>query len=111
MANTLSIEVLNSYKLLLGAGKISDFYNAMLENGYAYAGWAVGVAEGDTIAGRAALDFLNDSAMLGAIGANAEALSSDVIENIKIDMAQAYLDTLIIIAVIKGVRAVLSDLY
>ena len=93
MANTLSMEVLNSYKLLLDAGNISGFYDAMLNNGYAYAGWAVGVAEADTIAGRAALDFLNDSAMPGVIGSNAEALSSEVTANIKKDMAQAYLTT------------------
>lgn len=90
MANALSLEVLKSYQIYLDNGEISDFYTVMYEaNGYAYAGWARGVAEGDTIAGTAALDFLNDSAMLGAIGANAEALSSDVMESIKIDMAES----------------------
>ena len=94
MANILTLEELNSYQILLDNGDISGFYTVMLEtNDYAYAGWARGVARGDTIAGLAALDFLNDSAMPGVIGSNAEALSSEVTANIKKDMAQAYLTT------------------
>ncbi len=98
MANTLTLEQLNSAQLLLHEGKISDFYTLMRDNGYAYAGWAQGVADGDTIAGLAALDYLDDAAMVGAVGPEAEALSDETIKNIKADMAQEYLDTLIDIA-------------
>jgi hypothetical protein len=87
MANTLTLEQLNSFQLLLRDGKISDFYNLMRENGYAYAGWAQGVADGDTIAGLAALDYLKDSAMAGAVGAKAQVLSTETIQNIKADLA------------------------
>jgi hypothetical protein len=79
MANTLTLEQLNSAQLLLGEGKISDFYTYMRDNGYAYAGWAQGVADGDTIAGMAALDYLNDAAMVGAVGPEAQALSDEKI--------------------------------
>lgn len=49
MANTLTLTQLNAYQLLLDAGDVSGFYTRLLDNGYAYAGWAGGVADGDTL--------------------------------------------------------------
>ncbi len=94
----IELKQLNSFKLLLDKGDISGFYTLMLNNGYAYAGWARGVADGDSIAGLAALDFLNDSAMLGAIGSEVESPNPSVIQNIKQGMADSYLATLKAIA-------------
>ncbi|MGD9169497.1 MAG: calcium-binding protein, partial [Candidatus Thiodiazotropha sp.] len=98
MANRLTMEQLDSFQMLLQDGKISEFYTLMRENDYAYAGWAQGVADGDTIAGLVALDYLIDSAMAGAVGPEVQALSDEQIQNIKADMAQEYLNTLISIA-------------
>ena len=95
MVETLTLEQLKVAQALLKAGKTSDFYTLMLGYGYTYAGWAQGVADADTIAGLAALDYLNDSAM-------PEGLPAETIENIKAGMAQAYLDTLIVIAQEEG---------
>ena len=87
MANTLTLEQLQSFRHLLNAGNVSQFYTLMRDNGYAYAGWAQGVVDGDTIAGLAALDYLNDSAkMMGAVGPEATELPPETIHNIKADM-------------------------
>jgi len=79
MPNTLSLAQLNSYELLINDSNISGFYTALLNDGYLYAGWAGGVADGDTISGLAALDFLNDTAMMGAVGPEADGLSDSIL--------------------------------
>jgi hypothetical protein len=98
MANTLTLTQLDAYQLQLNTGDISGVYTSLLNNGYAYAGWAGGVADGDTVSGVAALDFLTDSAMVGAFGPECTVLSPERIQTIKQQMAQSYLDTLKAIA-------------
>lgn len=65
MANTLLLAQLQSCQQLLNDGQIRDFYTFMLNSGYEYASWARGVAEGDSLAGLSAMDFLTDSAYTG----------------------------------------------
>lgn len=59
MANILTPSKLSALEGLLDQGRISDFYTLLLGEGYAYAGWARGVANADSISGRAAMDFLS----------------------------------------------------
>lgn len=54
MPVSISVEQLDSFRLLIAQGRIGDFYTLMLESGYSYAGWARGVARGDTLSGLAA---------------------------------------------------------
>lgn len=98
MPASLTYEQLLSYESFIEAGEIRTFYSIMLSHGYNYAGWAKGVAEEDTISGLAALDYLNDSAMVGAIDTEGEGVSDAVITNIKTGMAREYLATLLTIA-------------
>ncbi len=98
MADSLTLQQLQQYKLLLVDGKISEFYSVMLAHGYNYAGWAKGVADGDSVAGLSATEFLTGSAMMGVGGLEGRILTQTEIQNIKKGMADAYLNTLIAIA-------------
>lgn len=98
MANAITLEQLSQYQSLLNDGNISGFYSVMLAQGYSYAGWAQGVADGDSIAGLSASEFMTGSAMIGVGGLDGQTLSAGTIQNIKQGMAQAYLDELIDIA-------------
>lgn len=62
-------------------------YTELQDNGYTYAGWAKGVATNQTATGQAANGFLNNS--------SAQNLSSEQMNQIKTDMAENYLNTLI----------------
>jgi Ca2+-binding RTX toxin-like protein len=79
-----------------------EVYKELLQKGYDYAGWAVGVAAGSSITGREAYDFLTKSALAG-IGIEAtRALTEADIKKIKVDMADAYLRTLRDAAIANG---------
>jgi hypothetical protein len=94
MPKRISKTQLQDMQQLLDQGRISDFYNQMSDAGYAYASWANGVVKTDTLAGLSAVDYLNGSAMMGVGLQVCRNISEEQIQNIKSDMAQAYLDEL-----------------
>jgi Ca2+-binding RTX toxin-like protein len=94
MAKRISKSQLHDMQQLLDQGRISDFYNQMSDAGYAYATWANGVVNTDTLAGLSAVDYLNGSAMMGVGMQVCRNISDEQIQSIKSDMAQAYLDEL-----------------
>ena len=53
-----------------GVTAATQVYQQLLDKGYNYSGWAKGVAEGSTITGREALDFLTNSSLMG-VGSDA----------------------------------------
>jgi VCBS repeat-containing protein len=77
---------------------ISSVYASLKAQGYAYAGWAKGVADGDTLAGISATEYVSQTALMGLSGAQCTNLSQGDIATIKLGMANAYLATLQLIA-------------
>jgi len=62
-------------------------YTLLNEQGYAYGGWARGVAAGDSISGQSALSYLQGTALMGMGGEACRNLSPQQIDAIRIDMA------------------------
>ncbi|CAG2147354.1 hypothetical protein LMG19282_03139 [Cupriavidus campinensis] len=91
---TLNSTDLARLETVLRSGDVNGFYTEMLDRGYMYAGWGRGVANGDTIAGVAALDYLQGSALMGASGEACRNLSDEQVQSIKTGMAEAYLTAL-----------------
>ncbi|HFQ91740.1 MAG TPA: hypothetical protein ENK29_02535, partial [Chromatiales bacterium] len=81
-----------------GVNAARQVYRQLYDKGYNYAGWALGVANGDSITGVSALNYLDASAMMGLGGDQCRNLSSAEIDKIRVDMATGYLDTLYQIA-------------
>ncbi len=98
MPNSLSLVQINQLQAELVSGEIDGVYSALEKNGYSYAGWAAGVANGDTLAGVVAVDFLSGTAMMGIGSFACQNLTPEQIQNIKVGMAAAYLNTLSVIA-------------
>lgn len=94
MSKKISMDQLNEYQKIIDGGKIGDFYDAMSNQGYGYAGWANGVAQGSSISGNSALHFLSGSAMMGIGLELCKNLSPQVVDDVRRDMAQGYLNTL-----------------
>jgi hypothetical protein len=67
-------------------------YASLYTQGYGYAGWAKGVAAGDTISGEAALNYLQGTALMGLGGEQCRNLTQPQIDKIRIDMAQQTLE-------------------
>ncbi len=67
-------------------------------NGYKYAGWALGVANGDTFTGQSALQFLQGTALMGLDSQTCKNLSAAQIDQVRIKMAEATLDKMIEVA-------------
>lgn len=61
-------------------------YSELLDKGYDYAGWARGVAAGNTVTGEAAILFMQDS--------SGRRFSESELNTIRVGMARAYLDVL-----------------
>lgn len=78
----------------VNAGNYTAVYNFLSGQGYAYADWANGVAQGNSIAGVSALEFLEGTAMLGVGGSVGQTLSSETIESVRQGMALEYLNVL-----------------
>ncbi len=76
------------------AGAI-NFYDEMYSNGYNYAGWANGVAKGNTTTGKSATDFLVKTAQQGVGGIRPKTLTTSDLNSIKESMALGYINTLI----------------
>jgi len=78
---------------------VAKVYADLAKMGYSYAGWAGGVAEGNTLAGLAALNFLEQSAAYGGSGVQ---LTNAQIDKIRVDMALRTLNEYIKIAKKEG---------
>jgi hypothetical protein len=89
MPNNIDSTQLAILRNTANAGDIAGVYTYLQQDGYQYAGLALGVASGNTVSGAAALGFLNTSAQLGGVS-----LTDAQITKIKSDLANAYLDFL-----------------
>lgn len=72
-----------------GINAVSDIYKDIQSKGYAYAGWADGVATGSAITGQSALGFMANTAKQNGI-----ILDTQKVNKIRIEMLQGYLDSL-----------------
>lgn len=61
-------------------------YEELLSKGYDYAGWAKGVAKGDTVTGEAAILFMEET--------SGRKFSESKLNEIRVDMAQGYVNAL-----------------
>ncbi len=86
MPDTISTTDINTLIAQVKTGDISGAYTYLSDRGYDYASWANGVVTENTIAGVAAVNFLTDTA--------GHDLSEQTLQNIRQDMAKAYLDVL-----------------
>ena len=75
-----------------GAAAAADAYNWLYAQGYNYAGWAEGVARGDSFAGNAALKYLRETAIMGMGGDQCRNLTPQQIDKIRTDMADKTLE-------------------
>ncbi|WP_238946409.1 hypothetical protein [Vandammella animalimorsus] len=90
----LNFQDLERLQSLIDAGNVGDFYSYLVNRGYRYASWAKGVANGETLAGISALDYMRNSALKGGNGVDCRNLPASTVAKIKIDMTQAYLNVL-----------------
>jgi len=91
----LTTAKLQGMQKLIEQGRLDEFYTGLYDKGYSYAGWARGVANGDTLTGLAATDYLMGTALMGVGSEACKNLSAQTIQDIKQDMANGYLDALI----------------
>jgi hypothetical protein len=102
---TLTSNQLQSYADRINAGGLDaakQVYAELYALGYNYAGWAQGVATGQTLTGVSALDYLTGTALMGLGGPACRNLSDAQIDKIRLDMAQGYVQTLQVIATNNG---------
>lgn len=102
MPKILTLEELIDYQDRIKAGGLGQtrmVYAELYEKGFNYAGWALGVANGNTLTGLAALDFLKGTALMGLDIATCRNLSQSTIDSIRYEMGKAYIDALIKIAI------------
>ncbi len=100
MPEILTNQQLNSYRDRINSGgleQVRQVYSELYAKGYNYAGWALGVAKGNTLTGLAALDFLQGTALLGLDSVTCRNLSQNEIDLIRIDMGRSYVNSLIAI--------------
>jgi hypothetical protein len=105
MPQTITNQQLDQYLTLIQTGGVEQarlVYDALNAQGYRYAGWAAGVARGDSITGVSALDFLQGSALMGAGGDACRNLTQVQVDEIRVNMALGYLQTLSAIATDSG---------
>ena len=98
MAQKVSATQIQQYIAAVQSGGVvaaQQMYQAFLGLGYDYAGWALGVAAGSSITGREAYDFLSNTALAGVGSDACRNLTATQVDRIKIDMAQAFLNTLL----------------
>ncbi len=101
MPETLSLAQLKIYQTRIDQGGLNEarqVYAELYKKGYNYAGWAQGVAKGDTLTGAAALDFMKGTALMGLDAQACQNLSQKTIDAIRKEMAEAYVGTLIKVA-------------
>lgn len=98
MTQILTLEQLIDYQQRIDGGsleQVRQVYAELYAKGYNYAGWALGVANGNTLTGLAALDFLKGTALMGLDSASCRDLSPSTVNLIRYQMGQAYIATLI----------------
>lgn len=91
MPKTISAQTLAQIRSQFDAGKLTpnQVYGVLESYGYKYAGWGDGVAAANTIAGASALTYMQNTAKeLG------RPLTDKQVENIKLGMAEGYLEAL-----------------
>ncbi len=107
MPQTLTLAQLEAYKNRINQGGLEEarkVYSELYAKGYNYAGWAQGVANGKTMTGQAALDYMKGTALMGLDSKSCKDLSQGTIDSIRYDMGKAYIDSLINIASANGER-------
>lgn len=77
-----------------GVEQARQAYDALSAQGYNYAGWAAGVARGNSVTGLSALDYLQGTALMGMGGEACRNLTQAQIDKIRVDTATGYLETL-----------------
>lgn len=95
---TLTTAQLQAYADRLQHGTLTDVqqvYNDLYSKGYNYAGWAGGVANESTITGVSAVNFLTGTALMGWGGPQCRNLSGETLNNIRMGMAQEYVQALL----------------
>ncbi len=70
-----------------GVAAVIQAYAFLDSQGYAYGGWARGVAAGDSISGQSALSYLQGTALMGMGGEACRHLNQQQIDAIRMDMA------------------------
>lgn len=70
---------------------LRSVYGSLQEAGFSYAGWARGVVEQNTVAGISAMQFLTGTALAGLDSLTCQSLTQQQIDQLKIDLADAYL--------------------
>ena len=89
MRQTITQKDIDRYSSMINQNKVQGavaVYEELRQKGYGYAGWAHGVATGESVTGRAALGFLTDTA-------NRELTQAEM-DGIRIGMANGYLNAL-----------------
>lgn len=89
MRQTITQKDIDRYHGIINQDKVQGavaVYEELRQKGYGYAGWAHGVATGESVTGRAALGFLTDTA-------NRELTQAEM-DGIRIGMANGYLNAL-----------------
>lgn len=89
MRQTITQKDIDRYSSMINQNKVQGavaVYEELRQKGYSYAGWAHGVATGESVTGRAALGFLTDTA-------NRELTQAEM-DGIRIGMANGYLNAL-----------------
>ena len=105
MTVSLTIAQLDAYDALIqtnGVSAVTQVYGELYAKGFQYAGWASGVAQGNSVTGQAALGFLDATALMGYGGQGTQNLSQAQVDKIRVDMAQQFLRTLKVIAGLSG---------
>jgi hypothetical protein len=95
---TLTSDQLKSYGDRINAGGLDaakQVYAELYALGYNYAGWAQGVATGQTLTGVSALDYLTGTALMGLGNSQTcRNLSDEQVDKIRVDMAKGYVQAL-----------------
>lgn len=97
MPQNLTLAEIEQYQTQIKQGGINavlQVYDSLYESGYNYAGWAGGVARGDSISGQAALQFMQSSAAMGLSGEAGQNLNPLQLDALRVDMALGYLQAL-----------------
>lgn len=89
MPETIKLNDIERYQNMIktqGVQGAIRVYEELLSKGYDYAGWAKGVAKGDTVTGEAAILFMEKT--------SGRKFSESKLNEIRVDMAQGYLEAL-----------------
>lgn len=103
MPQSISEAQLIAYKTQIATGGVDAVRQVYRElynngNGYKYAGWALGVATGETYTGQSALQFMQSTALMGLDSQTCKNLSATQIDQVRVKMAEATLAKMIDVA-------------